>query len=71
MAYSLKATIMELQQPAFTMQQPVKKSIGMVFSEQSVPIAAHATVEYVMASLSNSCIATEERCFLRGRFETL
>jgi hypothetical protein len=38
----------------------------MVFSVQSVQIAAHATMEYVMSFLSNNCTATEERCFLRS-----
>jgi hypothetical protein len=46
--------------------RPLLGNGGMVFSAQSVPMAAHATVEYVMPSLSNSCCATEERCFLRG-----
>jgi hypothetical protein len=64
-AYYLKARIVESQQPAVTRQRPVNNR-GMVFSAQSVPMAAHATMEYVMHSLSNNCTATEERCFLRG-----
>jgi hypothetical protein len=40
----------------------------MVFSDQYVPMAMHATVEYVMLLLSNNCTATEERCFLRGPY---
>jgi hypothetical protein len=31
-----------------------------------VPMAAHATMEYIVPPLSNNCIATEKRCFLRG-----
>jgi hypothetical protein len=43
-----------------------RKQQRMMFSAQSVSIAAHATMEYSMPSLSNSCTATEERCFLCG-----
>jgi hypothetical protein len=32
----------------------------MVFSAQSVQMAAHARVKYVMPSLSNNCTATEK-----------
>jgi hypothetical protein len=63
-AYYLKARIEESQQPTVTRQRIVNG--GMVFSAQSVPMATHATVEYVMPSLSNNCTATKERCFLRG-----
>jgi hypothetical protein len=35
-------------------------------SAQVMPMAAHTTVECIMPSLSNSCTATEERCFLHG-----
>jgi hypothetical protein len=62
-AYSLKARFVEPQQPAVTRQRPVNKK-EMIFSAQSVPMAAHATIEYVMASLSSNSTATEERCFL-------
>jgi hypothetical protein len=37
-----------------------------VLSAQPVPMAAHATMEYVIPSLSKNCTATEEQCFLRG-----
>jgi hypothetical protein len=48
---------------AVTRQQRVKNKREMVFSAQSVPMAGHATVEYVMTSLSNYCIATENGVF--------
>jgi hypothetical protein len=35
----------------------------MVVFMQSMLMAAHATVEYVMPSVSNSCTATKEWCF--------
>jgi hypothetical protein len=54
MAYSLIATIVESQQPAVIRQRPRNNNRGMVFSAQSMPRAAHATVEYVMTSLSNN-----------------
>jgi hypothetical protein len=63
--YSLRARILESQQLTVTRQRPVNNNRGMVFCAQSVPMAAHATVEYIMQSRSNSCTATEERCFLR------
>jgi hypothetical protein len=66
-AYSLKARIVESQQLAVTWQQPVNNNRGMVFSMQSMPMAAHATMKYVMPSLSNNCTATEEQCFLCGQ----
>jgi hypothetical protein len=59
-AYSLKAKIVESEQPAVTRQRPVNNR-GMVFSALSVAMAAHATMEYVMPSLSNNCTATEEQ----------
>jgi hypothetical protein len=65
-AYSLKAGIVEPQQPVVTRQWPINNNRGMVFSTQSVPMAVHAIMEYVMPSLSNSCTAAEERCFIRG-----
>jgi hypothetical protein len=61
--YSLKARIVESQQPAITRRRPVNNRV-MVFSAQSMPMAAHATMVYVMPSLSNNCTATEEGCFL-------
>jgi hypothetical protein len=64
-AYSLKARIMESQQLAVIRQRPVNNR-GMVFSARSVLMNAHAKMEYAMPSLSNNCIATEERCFLCG-----
>jgi hypothetical protein len=67
-AYSPKARIMELQQLPVTRRRPINNDRGMVFSAQSVPMAAHATVECSMSSLSNSCTATGERCFLRDPF---
>jgi hypothetical protein len=65
-AYSLKAKIMESQQPAVTRQRPINNNIGMVFPAQSVAMAAHEIMEYVMPSLSNNCTATEEQFYLRG-----
>jgi hypothetical protein len=67
-AYSLKARIVESQQPAVTRQRPANNNKGMVSSAQSMPMAAHEAMEYVMSSLSNSCTATEERCFLCGPY---
>jgi hypothetical protein len=67
-AYSLKSRIMESQQPAVTRQRPVNNNRGKVFSAQCVPMAAHATMEYAMPSLSNNCTATDEPCFLLGPF---
>jgi hypothetical protein len=60
-AYSLKARTVHSQQPAVTTQRPVNNNRRIVFYAQSVPMAAHATVEYVMPSLSNNYTATEER----------
>jgi hypothetical protein len=65
-ACSLKARIVESQQPTVTRPRFVNKNRGMVFSAQSVPMAAHTIVEYVIQSLSNNCTATEEQCFLRS-----
>jgi hypothetical protein len=59
-AYSLKARIVDLQQPAVTKQRPVNKNRDMEFSVQSLPMAVDATMEYVMPLLSNNCTATEE-----------
>jgi hypothetical protein len=59
-AYLLKARIMESQQQAVTMQWPVNNKREMVFSAQSMPMALHATGDYVMPSLSNNYTATEE-----------
>jgi hypothetical protein len=38
----------------------------VMFSAQSLSMAAHATMEYVMPLLSNICTATGERYFLCG-----
>jgi hypothetical protein len=51
---------------AVTRQRPINNNRGMVFSAQPMLMAGHATVEFIMPSLSNSCTATEELCFLRG-----
>jgi hypothetical protein len=48
---------------AVTRQQPVNNR-GMVFSVQSMPMVVHASMEYVMPSLTNNCTAAEEQCFL-------
>jgi hypothetical protein len=37
-----------------------------VFYARPVPMAAHATVEYVMPPLNNIRTTTEERCFISG-----
>jgi hypothetical protein len=65
-AYSLKARIGHSQQPAVIRQRPVNNG-GMVFSAHFMPMAEHATMEYVMTSLSNNCTATEERYFYAVR----
>jgi hypothetical protein len=57
--YSLKTRIVKSQQAAVTRQWPVNNS-GMVFSAQFVLMAAHATMEYVMPSLSKNYPSTEE-----------
>jgi hypothetical protein len=62
-AHSLKARIVESQQLAVTMQRPLNNR-GMVFSAQSVLMAAHAAIEYIIPLLSNNFTATEEQCFL-------
>jgi hypothetical protein len=46
----------ESQQPAVTRQLSVNNR-GMVYSAQSVPMAAHKTMEYIMPSLSKNCTA--------------
>jgi hypothetical protein len=56
--YSLKARTVESQQLAISRQRPINIR-GMVFSAQSMLMAAHATMEYVMPSLSNNCTMTE------------
>jgi hypothetical protein len=63
--YSLKARIVESQQPAVTRQRQVDSNRGM-FSTQSVPMTAHTTEEYVMQLLSNNRTPTEKRYSLRG-----
>jgi hypothetical protein len=65
-AYSLKARILESKQSAVTRQRPINNNKGMVLSAQPMPMAAHATMEYVMLSLSKNCTAIEERCFPSG-----
>jgi hypothetical protein len=65
-AYSLKARIVESQQPAVTRQRPINNNRRMIFSGQSVPMAGHETVECVIPSLGNNSTATVEQCFLRG-----
>jgi hypothetical protein len=54
---------MESQQPAVTRQRPLNNR-WMVIAVRSV--LEHATVEYVIPTLSKTCTATEEQCFLRG-----
>jgi hypothetical protein len=56
-AYSPKTRTVESQQPTITRQRPVNNR-GMVLSVQSVPTSAHATIEYIMPSLSNNCTST-------------
>jgi hypothetical protein len=43
----------------------------MVFSAQSMLMAAHATMEYVMASLSNNITATRNGVFYAVNAEIL
>jgi hypothetical protein len=45
-AYSLRARIVESQQSAVTWQWPINNNRGMM--------AVHATIEYIMPSLSNN-----------------
>jgi hypothetical protein len=59
-AYLLKAGIVELQQLAITSQWPVNNNRGIVFSAQSMLMAANATTEYIMPLLSNNCTTAEE-----------
>jgi hypothetical protein len=63
--YLLKARIVETQQPAATRKCPVNNR-GTVFSAQTVPMAAHATMKCVMPPLNNNCTLTEEWCFQHG-----
>jgi hypothetical protein len=70
-AYSLKARIVESQQPAFTRQLSLNNNREIVFSAQSVSMAAHATLEYVIPSLSNNCTTIEERVLYAVRAEIL
>jgi hypothetical protein len=58
-AYSLKARVVEPQQPVVTRQRPINNR-EMMFSAQSVPMDEHATIKYVMPSLSNNWTAKEE-----------
>jgi hypothetical protein len=45
---------------------PVNSNRGKVFSVRSLPMAAQATMQYVVPPLSNNCTATDKRCFLCG-----
>jgi hypothetical protein len=63
-AYSLKARTVETQQPAVTKHGSVNNNRGMMFPGRSVPMATHATMEYVMPLLSSNRTATEERRFM-------
>jgi hypothetical protein len=65
-AHSLKEKIVEPQQPAVIRQRPANNKREMVFSAQSVIVAANATMEHVMPSLSNTYTATKQRCSLCG-----
>jgi hypothetical protein len=47
------------------MQRLVNNNRGIVFSALPVPMAANATMEYLMPTLINNCNVTEERRFLR------
>jgi hypothetical protein len=49
---------------AVTKQRPVNNSRGILFSAQSMPMAAYAAMKYFMPLQSNNCTATEEQCFL-------
>jgi hypothetical protein len=44
--------------------RPVNNNIEVVFSAQSIPMAAHAIKEYVTPLLNNNFTVTEEQCFL-------
>jgi hypothetical protein len=64
--YSLKARVMVSQQPAITRQQPVNNNREVAFSVWPMPMAVHATMEYVMPPLNNNHIATEKQRFIHG-----
>jgi hypothetical protein len=70
-AYSLKARTVKSQQLAGTRQQPINNNRGMVFSAQSVLMAGHAVMEYIMPSPSSNCTATEEFYFLHGLYQVV
>jgi hypothetical protein len=70
-AYSLTARIVESQQPAVARQRPVNKNRRIIFSAQSVPMVAHAAMEYVMPQLSNNSTAREEHVSYAVRAEML
>jgi hypothetical protein len=56
--YSLKARIMEWQQPDVTRQRPIN-NIALMFYARSVPMAVHAIMDYAMPSVSKNFAATE------------
>jgi hypothetical protein len=56
----LIARILEMQQPVFIRQWLVNNGRRGVFSEQSVLMALHVTVEYVIPLLSNNFITTKQ-----------
>jgi hypothetical protein len=70
-AYSLKARIVETQQPAVTRQRPVNDNRGMVFSAQSMHKAVDATMEYVIPSQSNRgrvfCVRSMARSYKQDK----
>jgi hypothetical protein len=69
-AYSLKARVIGLQYPAVSRQWPLNNR-GTMFSAQSMPVVVHATVEYVMPSLSYNFTTTENGVFYAAHAEML
>jgi hypothetical protein len=66
-AYLIKARIVKSQQPAITRQLPVNNNNnnnrGILFFAQTVPMAMHAMVEYVMPLLNNNFTAARNGVF--------
>jgi hypothetical protein len=57
-AYSLETRIVESQQQAVTRHQPIQNNREIAFSEHVMPMAAHASMEYIMLLIRYNCLAT-------------
>jgi hypothetical protein len=63
-AYSLKTRIVESQQLGVTIQRPLNNR-GMVFSVHSMPMVAHAAIEYIIPSITDySSLVTYSAIFV-------